>query len=102
LIAGGGTPMAEAMLWAGSELLAVNRQRRILLVLTDGDYDSAMASAAIRALGRLSVECAGIGILHSGVAAIFPVHRAISDIDALPRCMFDLLLEMMRQGRHRH
>ena len=53
LEAGGGTPMAEAMLWGAAQLLEQRKPRRILLVTTDGAYDAgAWPSDGQQAQGR--------------------------------------------------
>ncbi len=95
----GGTPMAEAMMWAGRELLALNRPRRLLLVVTDADYASERGRHIVRLLGGVGVECAGVGIGVKSVAHIFQKSRVLASVDELPGAMFSLLLEMMK-GAH--
>ena len=62
LEAGGGTPMAEALLWGAGELLAQRNPRRILLVATDGAYDQDLGRAMVLRLERAGIEALGIGI----------------------------------------
>jgi cobalamin biosynthesis protein CobT len=92
LEAGGGTPMAEAMLWGAVELLAQRNPRRILLVATDGAYDGDLGRAMVLRLERAGIEALGIGI-HCDVSHLFARSREISTIGELPGAMFELLLE---------
>lgn len=95
LEAGGGTPMAEAMLWGAGELLAQRHPRRILLVATDGAYDEALGRLMVARLEQAGIEVLGIGI-DCGVSQLFARSREISAIAELPGAMFGLLLEAMR------
>jgi cobalamin biosynthesis protein CobT len=96
LEAKGGTPMAEAMLWAAGELLAQREARRILLVTTDGAYDEALGQAMVARLERAGIEALGIGI-HCDVSSIFVRSRRIAAIGELPAAMFELLLEAIQR-----
>ena len=96
LEARGGTPMAEAMLWAAGELLVQREARRILLVTTDGAYDEALGQAMVARLERAGIEALGIGI-HCEVSNIFVRSRRIAAIGELPPAMFELLLEAMQR-----
>ena len=96
LEAGGGTPMAEAMLWGAGELLAQRNPRRILLVATDGAYDEALGQAMVARLERAGIEALGIGI-HCEVSHLFARSRQISAIAELPGAMFELLLEAIER-----
>jgi Mg-chelatase subunit ChlD len=99
LEAGGGTPMAEAMLWGAGELLAQRNPRRILLVATDGAYDEALGRLMVARLEQARIEVLGIGI-DCDVSQLFARSREISAIADLPQAMFGLLLEAMRTPAH--
>ncbi|MBX9848779.1 MAG: VWA domain-containing protein, partial [Rhodocyclaceae bacterium] len=59
----GGTPLARALNEVGGELMEFDVQRRILLLVTDGEPDSATAAEAeLRRLEQAGVEIVGIGI----------------------------------------
>jgi len=92
LEAGGGTPMAEAMLWGAGELLAQRNSRRLLLLATDGAYDEDLGRAMVLRLERAGIEALGIGI-HCDVSHLVARSRQISVIAELPGAMFELLLE---------
>jgi cobaltochelatase CobT len=89
---GGGTPMAEAMLWGAGELLAQRNSRRLLLLATDGAYDEDLGRAMVLRLERAGIEALGIGI-HCDVSHLVARSRQISVVAELPGAMFDLLLE---------
>lgn len=94
LEAGGGTPLAEAMLWAAGELLGRRAARRVLLVATDGAYDQGLARTMISRLGEAAIDTLGIGILCE-VSHLFTRSRSITTLDELPQAMFELLLEAL-------
>jgi cobaltochelatase CobT len=96
LEAGGGTPMAEAMLWGAGELLGQRKARRILLVATDGAYDPALGQTMAARLTGVGIEALGIGI-HCDVAHLFARSRQIATIADLPQAMFELLLEAIQR-----
>jgi len=96
LEAGGGTPMAEAMLWGAGELLGQRNARRILLVATDGAYDEELGQMMSARLTLAGIEALGIGI-HCDVTHLFARSRRITSIADLPQAMFELLLEAMQR-----
>jgi len=96
LEAGGGTPMAEAMLWGAARLLEQRQTRRILLVTTDGAYDEALGHAMAARLQLAGIEPLGIGI-HCDVSHLFARSRQIATIADLPQAMFELLLEAIQR-----
>src|SRR5208282_3497241 len=96
LDAGGGTPLAEALLWSAGELLGQRHARRILLVATDGAYDAELGQAMTARLGAAGIEALGIGI-HCDVSHLFARSRPIVTVADLPQAMFDLLLEAIRR-----
>jgi hypothetical protein len=92
LEAGGGTPLAEALLWGAGELFGERHARRILLVATDGAYDVELGRAMRARLDAGGIETLGIGI-HCDVSHLFARSRPIGALGDLPQAMFDLLLE---------
>ena len=59
----GGTPMAQALWFAAADLLACREERRMLMVLTDGEPDD--TPEALRLLGlcrQAGIEAVGVGI----------------------------------------
>jgi cobaltochelatase CobT len=92
LEAGGGTPLAEAMLWGAGELLGQRHPRRILLVATDGAYEEKLGQAMRSRLNGAGIEALGIGI-HCDVTHLFARSRSIAIIADLPQALFELLLQ---------
>src|SRR5208283_2481634 len=90
LEAGGGTPLAEAMLWGAGELFAQRHLRRILLVATDGAYDAQWGRSVGARLDAAGIETLGIGI-GCDLSPLFARSRPIADLGDLPQAMFDLL-----------
>ncbi len=101
LEAGGGTPMAEAMLWGAAELLGQDKPRRILLLVTDGAYQPQRCRRMLDALDAVGIEVLGIGI-NFDVAHLFPIHRSIDAVDRLAQAMFDLLMDALRSRKKDH
>jgi Mg-chelatase subunit ChlD len=101
LEAGGGTPMAEAMLWGAAELLGQDKPRRLLLLVTDGAYQPQRCRRMLDALDAVGIEVLGIGI-NFDVAHLFPLHRTIDSVDRLAQAMFDLLMEALRSRNKDH
>jgi Mg-chelatase subunit ChlD len=102
LSADGGTPMAEAMLWAGQQLAAVNKPRKLLLVVTDGAYPESLGAPTVRALASCGINSYAIGVGYSADVPWFPFYKKITDIAELPQAMNDVLMfalkhEGMRQ-----
>ena len=62
--ADGGTPMTKALQATAQSLMEVNADRKILLVITDGDPDDGPhpSSKVVESLTRSGVEVIGIGI----------------------------------------
>jgi cobaltochelatase CobT len=100
LEAGGGTPLAEALLWGAGELLRQPHARRIVLLATDGAYDAELGRTMGARLHAAGIETLGIGI-HCDVSHLFVRSRRVATITDLPQTMFDLLLEALRwPARH--
>lgn len=80
LHATGGTPTAEALWWAGSEIVSLDATRNIVILCTDGQPNNpAGAQRIIRTLRSAGVEVIGVGIESSGKQA---VRALLGGIDA--------------------
>lgn len=98
LQAHGGTPLASALMHSHELLCGVARQRRIVIVVTDGDPDSTDDARRVIALGRRQgVEHLGLGI---GVELghLFDTFVRIDGIDDLPRQVVDLVRDAVLAG----
>jgi len=98
--AGGGTPLDVALCWAGQKLWPRQENRKIVLVLTDGEPDGVWKTKEmISLLIENNIECYGIGIGMStgnSVRNLFGNNsKAIGKIEDLAGAMFDTLTEAM-------
>jgi len=96
----GGTPLAEAMLFGARALLAERKPRRILLVVTDGEYPAEIGRPLVERLARAGIEAVGVGIACDR-SSIFPVARVIGQVGELPAALFRLLEETLKRATTR-
>jgi hypothetical protein len=101
LTANGGTPMAEALLWAGMKLSHRKEPRKIIVVMTDGHPDD--EPAVHKAMERLSgcgIETYGIGIHDRNILHwLKEGARTIDRIEELPTALVDVLKEALVERR---
>lgn len=99
----GFTPMAEAMVWAGVQLASRKEDRKILLVVTDGQPEASNTTTAVsrgkalqirRELDRAGIETLALGI-GIDVGWLFQKSQIISTIDDLPSAMFAMMQETL-------
>lgn len=90
------TPLERALLWAGMNLLSQDNERKILLVITDGQPDDFEQSREmIQILEAEGVECIGIGI-GMQVNHLFPnAHCKITKLNQLSGAVFQAIEEKM-------
>ncbi|MCK9985426.1 MAG: cobaltochelatase CobT [Azoarcus sp.] len=94
----GCTPMAEALMWCGYQLLSRPEERKILFVVTDGDPDViARADYVLKALRAAEVEtlALGIGAATQTLPQLFPVHRIIGSVEQMSRAVFDMMSKQL-------
>ena len=88
----GGTPMAEALWYSAFELSKLREQRKIVLVITDGEPNSDSATTAIlNLLQNSNIETIGIGIQSSAISAFIRNSIVISDVADLQKNLFRLM-----------
>jgi cobaltochelatase CobT len=86
----GGTPMAQALWYAAAELLACREERRMLMVLTDGEPDN--TPEALRLLGlcrQVGIEAVGVGI-GVEVRHLFPTAIEVTEAKDLKGALFGI------------
>lgn len=94
--AGGGTPLAQALYWAGVELLKREEPRKILLTVTDGEPDDRRTSKrAIKWLLEQGIEPMGLGICEESVRTLFPTNGVVYSVEELPPALFGMLQEKL-------
>ena len=89
----GGTPMGESLWWVMQDMLPLKEKRKLILIITDGDPDSAdCATQAIKQGLLAGFEIYGVGITSSAIMSLLPggsvVVNAVMD---LAPAMFSLL-----------
>jgi len=89
----GGTPMGESLWWVMQDMLPLTERRKLILVITDGDPDSAdCANQAIKQGLLAGFEIYGVGITSSAIMSLLSgrsvVVNAVTD---LAPTMFALL-----------
>ena len=97
----GGTPMGEALWWVMQEMLMVKENRKIILVVTDGEPDSMMsATQALDQGRRAGFEIYGLGIVSQSVSELMPSKsKVVSSMSELPGAMFSLLESAVLQDK---
>lgn len=89
----GGTPMGEALWWVVQEMLPLAENRKLVLIVTDGDPDS--VDCAIQAIEqglKAGFEIYGIGITSPAIMGLLPGRSVV--VNAMPElapAMFTLL-----------
>jgi hypothetical protein len=88
----GGTPMAEALLGSALRLFARNEERKIMLVLTDGEPSNAKRTLqSIQQIEEMGIEVIALGIQYSGVTKYFDNYQIINSMDELQPAIFSIL-----------
>jgi cobaltochelatase CobT len=92
----GGTPMAEALLWAGMLLTHRPERRKIVIPMTDGSPDDiGKTKQAVERLKGCGIEVYGIGILDSSILNWLRESSVIKQIEELPAALIGLLKEAL-------
>ena len=92
----GGTPMAEALLWAGMLLTHRPERRKIVIPMTDGSPDDlAKTRKAVERLRSCGIEVYGIGILDNSMLTWLKESSVIRQIEELPAALIGLLKEAL-------
>ncbi|TDX26783.1 cobalamin biosynthesis protein CobT [Modicisalibacter xianhensis] len=88
----GTTPMAEAIWYSAFELVQTREERKLLVVVTDGDPNEAAPTHTVVQLCEASgVEVIGLGIACHAVSRFFSNHVVIDSVDDLKRTLFRLV-----------
>ena len=94
----GSTPMAEAMIWGATRLATRKEDRKMLMVVTDGDpNDDHSVRELIKLYAKSAIEVIGVGIQHPAVKSLFEKSIVVNSLDELPVAMFNLLKGSMRR-----
>lgn len=86
--------MAEALWWTFQQMHTLPEERKILLILSDGDPDNFNETVnALKAAREQQYEVYGIGMETTAMSRLLPgnLSREICDIKDLASAMFDIL-----------
>jgi len=92
----GGTPLAEAMLFAARELTASKGQRKVLIIVTDGAPSDGRTVRYMNDLLAGHVDTYAIGINSDSVKNYFDKWSVISDVKELQKALFDVAGEFLQ------
>ena len=87
----GGTPLGEALWWLVPHMQGLSENRKVVLIVTDGDpYDPAMVRRAVDAGRALGIEFIGLGIAAPAVTDLLPgASGTIDSLDDLLPVLFE-------------
>lgn len=86
----GNTALAEALWFSAVELSKTTQERKVMIVLTDGEPNSVGAChAAIQQLSK-SVEFVGIGILNNAITKLIDNSTVVNDLTDLEKTLMDV------------
>ena len=89
--ASGSTPLAEALWWIAKTMLSLKENRKILLLITDGQPDNSQkALEALHMLQKLGTEVMGIAIQSPELATLLPIHAKIDNMSELTGAIFSI------------
>lgn len=94
----GTTPMADAMLYAARELAASKRQRKVLIIITDGEPSNGGAVHYLNDLIAAHVDTYAIGINSTAVSKYFKNWSVISDVSELQKALFEIAGKFLNIG----
>lgn len=89
----GGTPTAQALVFADAELAKAKADRKICFVLTDGEPDD--PGALRQVLKGMQSEVIAIGIQTTSVGFYFDKHCTVNQLDELPTQTFKQLQQVL-------
>lgn len=95
----GSTPLGPAMIWAASQLVARREERKMLVVVTDGQPDNvAQVKQLVSMYAASGVEVIGVGINTTSVKSLYPVSVVIDSVEALAGALFGVINQRMRRA----
>lgn len=86
---GGGTPTGQALWYARTVLLQRQEQRKLILLLTDGQPNNKKQTRlATRRCAQDGIDIIALGVNCDAVKEFWECHRIINDIAGLPKAIF--------------
>jgi len=88
----GSTPMAEAVWYAGFELLQQREERKLIVIVTDGEPDSEPAMRDVVSRCEASgMDLIGIGIGSNSIKSFVKQSTVINRVEDLQKTLFELI-----------
>lgn len=88
----GSTPMAEAIWYGAYELSKTREQRKLMIVITDGEPNNeAAVKSVVDLCERSGIELIGIGLITHAVKQFFQRSIVIQDVNDLRKTLFKLM-----------
>jgi cobalamin biosynthesis protein CobT len=93
ILAEGYTPLAQAFWWVLQRMILLKEERKIILLLTDGEPDSVPATQnVLKTAQDLGFEVYAVGIQSTAIASLLPTSsKTISTLGELTPAIFYLL-----------
>jgi len=100
LEADGGTPLGEAIWWVMQQMSSLTEQRKIIMILTDGEPDCLdNTKMAISSASRNNFELYGLGLGSQSIKELLPGHSVvINKLAELPHRLFQVLSQAIQQA----
>ena len=94
IIASGGTPLLPALMWATRQLLECKEERKLLLIVTDGEPSNRSACKDMMSQMKANqFETMGLGIMVESISDLCEISTCISNKEELASSMFSMLQE---------
>ena len=91
----GGTPLAEAMMYASRDLSASTKQRKVLIIVTDGQPNNGAAVQYMTNLIAGYIDTYAIGINSTSVSHYFDNWSVIENVKELQSALFDIARQFL-------
>ena len=93
------TPLAEALWWVIQQMCLLRENRKIILIITDGEPDSIpTAQETFKQAQKKGFECCGLGIMCPSISTLLPhTSRVIETLPQLAPALFELLEGALRR-----
>lgn len=99
IVASGGTPLLPALMWATRQLLSCNEERKLLLIVTDGEPFESEACVDVMSQMKLNnIETMGLGIKVPSVKDLFNISACIDNEEELAKAIFSMLQDNLLQN----
>jgi cobaltochelatase CobT len=86
----GGTPLAEAMLFGARELAGSHRNRKVMIIITDGEPNDGSSVKYMTDLIERNIDIYAIGIASTAVSRYFRKWSVINNVKELQAALFTI------------